>query len=217
MENTMLKLAKRSHALDILASKQVTRVTWARRITIFYNRRMAVNPYATTMLTGAVIVPFGDFICQTATRGDKRYDWWRTAGMLSFGLLYIGVFNAWLYRRYARWFSRVKNPVANLACRVFADTFIHVPLIWLPTFYFWTGTIKGESTEYISQKLQESYLMALLGSWAIWIPATSTNFHFVPPQMRILFMCTVSLIDKIRLSYMSNRSLVKGVAQIAKN
>lgn len=216
MEKHMAKLTT-NHALNLMATKKSFRVGMGRRLSIFYNRRMAVNPYQTTMFTGALIVPVGDFVCQYFTRGDKKHDWWRSAGMMTFGLMYIGVFNAWLYRRYVRWFKHVKNVRLNLACRVMTDNLIHIPLIWLPTFYFWTGTFKGESTEEISGRLKESYLMAVLGSWLVWVPTNTLNFSIVPPQLRVLFMCCISLCDKVRLSYMSNRNLVKGVSTIAKS
>merc|ERR1712096_528079 len=113
-----------------------------------------------------------------------------------------------LYRSYPIWFRNFHcrfGGHCQTAARIFAETAIHVPFIWLPTFYFWTGAFKGENFEYTKKKLREQWAMVVLGSWAIWIPATTLNFSLIPVQYSIFFTMCVSVCDKIRLSFVTNR------------
>jgi len=160
------------------------------------------------MMTGSVIVSGGDALVQYAFdkhRFSRNWEWNRTLGMGSFGLLYVGLFNAWVYRKYLVIFARIKHQNLNLSARVLTDNFIHVPFLWLPTFYYWMGYFKGHEVEETTELFQRTFLTTLCGSWILWIPSTAFNFKYIPPQFRILFMCMVSFCDKIRLSYTVNR------------
>jgi protein Mpv17 len=48
---------------------------------------------------------------------------------------------------------------------------------------------------------------AVVGSWAVWVPAHTVNFAFVPPQQRLLYINGVQVFYNTFLSFIGNRKV----------
>ena len=49
---------------------------------------------------------------------------------------------------------------------------------------------------------------AVMGSWAVWVPAHTVNFAFIPPAQRLLYINTIQIFYNIFLSMLGNRKVV---------
>jgi protein Mpv17 len=46
-----------------------------------------------------------------------------------------------------------------------------------------------------------------MGSWAVWVPAHTINFAFVPPSQRLLYINTIQIGYNIFLSFLGNKKV----------
>ena len=92
---------------------------------------------------------------------------------------------------------------ANIDCAV------HTPFLLIPTFYFVTGTIKGQKVNEVAIQLRNEWFNASFYSWLYWTPLMYINFRYMSMQYRIMFIVTLSFIHKTGLSWYSNRERVK--------
>jgi len=46
-----------------------------------------------------------------------------------------------------------------------------------------------------------------MGSWAVWVPAHTVNFAFVPPAQRLLYINSIQIGYNIFLSFLGNRKV----------
>jgi hypothetical protein len=112
---------------------------------------------------------------------------------------------------------------------MFFDVYFHTPFFLVPTFYFFTGMIKGpgvpntpfiwpenygqqeeipsvsEQLQKIKTQLSNEWLEASFGSMLFWTPVQFINFTTVPQYARIPFITSCSFFHKSWLSWVSNR------------
>jgi len=48
---------------------------------------------------------------------------------------------------------------------------------------------------------------AVMGSWAVWVPAHTINFAFVPPHQRLLYINTIQIGYNVFLSFLGNKAV----------
>jgi len=46
-----------------------------------------------------------------------------------------------------------------------------------------------------------------MGSWAVWVPAHTVNFAFIPPAQRLLYINTIQIFYNIFLSFLGNKKV----------
>ena len=63
----------------------------------------------------------------------------------------------------------------------------------------------GKSVEDLKIKLQSDLKTAVMGSWAVWIPAHTVNFAFIPPSQRLLYINTIQIGYNVFLSFLGNK------------
>jgi len=44
-----------------------------------------------------------------------------------------------------------------------------------------------------------------MGSWAVWVPAHTINFAFIPPSQRLLYINSIQIGYNIFLSFLGNK------------
>jgi len=57
------------------------------------------------------------------------------------------------------------------------------------------------------QKISADLKTAVMGSWAVWIPAHTVNFAFVPPSQRLLYINTIQIGYNVFLSFLGNKKV----------
>jgi len=67
--------------------------------------------------------------------------------------------------------------------------------------------------EQYKQKLNADLKTAVMGSWAVWIPAHTVNFAFVPPAQRLLYINTIQIGYNIFLSFLGNKKVEEVVEE----
>jgi protein Mpv17 len=50
-------------------------------------------------------------------------------------------------------------------------------------------------------------MTAVVGSWAVWVPAHVVNFAYVPPQQRLLYINGVQVFYNVFLSFIGNKKV----------
>jgi protein Mpv17 len=59
----------------------------------------------------------------------------------------------------------------------------------------------------LTKKLQQDLKTAVMGSWAVWVPAHTVNFAFIPPAQRLLYINTIQIGYNIFLSFLGNKTV----------
>ena len=65
----------------------------------------------------------------------------------------------------------------------------------------------GKSMDAYVQKIKQDLKTAVMGSWAVWVPAHTVNFAFIPPAQRLLYINTIQIGYNIFLSFLGNKEV----------
>lgn len=68
-------------------------------------------------------------------------------------------------------------------------------------------SILGKSFDSYVQKIKQDLKTAVMGSWAVWVPAHTVNFAFIPPSQRLLYINTIQIGYNIFLSFLGNKKV----------
>jgi protein Mpv17 len=143
---------------------------WAR-----YNKLLEAQPLLTKCLTSLTGFTAGDVLAQTFIEKDgKPYDIMRTVRLGSFGFLIHGSTGHYFYG-----FLDSKLPgtkPVTVASKVFIDQTMWNPIFGL-MFFGYLNFVEGKSWDDYVKKLQADLKTAVMGSWAVWVPAHSKSGH----------------------------------------
>lgn len=139
----------------------------------------------------------------------EAWDSRRTLALTTFGLLYYGGVNKYMYLCFDRFLPG--RPMFT----AFIDVWVHGPFIFMPSFYWLTGTVKGQSQSNIWALLQKEWLVASTGSAIYWTPVQMFCFACVPQHSRIPYVTFCSFFQKTWLSWLSNRERVAEQKRVA--
>ena len=157
-----------------------------------------------------------DAVCQMGERsmgGVKKpdWDWTRSFAFSTFTGFYIGGVCTGIFATYPRIASRILKakpgvaPKLEGAIATALDNFVHVPLMYIPSFYMGTGLLKGEEPEAVVENLRENWTDTVLSCWCFWIPAQFVIFSAVPPVYRVRSVAMGDFIWNVALSYIAHR------------
>jgi protein Mpv17 len=195
--------------------KRLTRVlnsTFVPVISVFksYNALASKYPFCTAVLTAGLQTTIGDLVAQLILEKRKQVDWRRTGLFASFGLIYNGGFQYYLYViKFQQWhgtISRFSGPIGAAPAKTFLDQFIHVPTLYFPAFYAFKAVVEGRplvtGEDSAVNRYGAEYFECWKACWALWVPAQVVNFTFVPSHLRLPFVSTTSLLWVTYLSAM---------------
>ncbi|CAM9199720.1 unnamed protein product [Chrysoparadoxa australica] len=84
-------------------------------------------------------------------------------------------------------------------------------LVWNPIFgcmfFSYLGLAEGKSVGEIKTKISNDLQTAVMGSWAVWIPAHTINFRFVPTSQRLLYINSIQIGYNIFLSVLGSKKV----------
>lgn len=172
---------------------------WAR-----YNKLLEAQPLLTKCLTSLTGFTAGDVLAQNFVEdSSKPYDIMRTVRLGSFGFLIHGSTGHYFYG-----FLDSKLPgtkPVTVASKVFIDQTIWNPIFGC-MFFGYLNLVEGKSWDDYTKKLQADLKTAVMGSWAVWVPAHSKSdchvkkYVFLSEKDDILHMfCFVFLARSYQL------------------
>lgn len=168
-----------------------------------YNKLLEAQPLLTKMLTSLCGFSIGDILAQNFINTDgKPYDVMRTVRMGSFGFLCHGSTGHYFYG-----FLDSKLPgtkPATVATKVLIDQTIWNPIFGC-MFFGYLNLVEGKSFQDYKNKIKADLKTAVMGSWAVWVPAHTINFAFVPPSQRLLYINSIQIGYNVFLSFLGNR------------
>jgi len=137
---------------------------WAR-----YNKLLEAQPLLTKALTSLTGFTLGDILAQKFVESsDKPYDLMRTVRLGSFGFLIHGTTGHYFYG-----FLDGKLPGTaplTVATKVAIDQTIWNPIFGC-MFFGYLNLVEGKSWDEYVNKLKADLKTAVMGSWAVWVPA----------------------------------------------
>ena len=173
---------------------------WAR-----YNKLLEAQPLLTKALTSLTGFTLGDILAQKFIEpGDKPYDLMRTVRLGTFGFLIHGPTGHYFYG-----FLDSKLPGTapmTVATKVAIDQTIWNPIFGC-MFFGYLNLMEGKSWQDYVNKLKADLKTAVMGSWAVWVPAHTINFAFVPPSQRLLYINTIQIGYNVFLSFLGNKKV----------
>ena len=93
----------------------------------------------------------------------------------------------------------------GLACSAL-DNFVHVPIVYTPAFYFFTGLLRGDGWEETMKVLRKCAVPSISACWVMWIPYQTVNFSVVPEKYRVIFMQVGNLVWNVILDFIANNT-----------
>jgi protein Mpv17 len=173
---------------------------WAR-----YNMLLEAQPLLTKALTSLTGFTAGDVLAQKFVEpDDKPYDIMRTVRLGSFGFLLHGTTGHYFYGMLDSKLPGTK-PV-TVATKVLIDQTIWNPIFGL-MFFGYLNVMEGKSFETYTNKIKADLKTAVMGSWAVWVPAHTINFAFVPPAQRLLYINSIQIGYNVFLSFLGNKAV----------
>lgn len=177
-----------------------------------YNRLLVAQPLLTKALTSLTGFTLGDVLAQNfVEESGKPYDIMRTVRLGSFGFLVHGTTGHYFYGFLD---SRLPGTAPlTVASKVAIDQTIWNPIFGI-MFFGYLNFVEGKSWTDYTNKLKQDLQTAVMGSWAVWVPAHTVNFAFIPPAQRLLYINTIQIGYNVFLSFLGNKKV--GVEEIVK-
>lgn len=163
----------------------------------------AANAFALKrpVCTSAAITSFkawsADLMMQKLVEKRETVDVRRSLLFASFGLLYQGGVQYWMYNVL---FERVLFPgrgLRNTVAKIAASNLVADPVFFFPVFYSMREVMMSHKSFDVAvpaalQKYKENCVTDWFNSWAIWVPAHSVTYTIVPPHLRMPWIAAVS-------------------------
>jgi hypothetical protein len=169
------------------------------------------------VLTAAVVTSIkswlADLMVQKMVERRDTVDKRRSALFFSFGLLYQGCFQYWMYNVL---YEKVLFPGCSAKmtlAKIVATNIISDPVFFFPAFYCFQEALSSENlsdldpTKFVPaalRKYKENYWPDWVNSWMIWVPAHGVTYAVVPPHLRMPWIAGVSF------GYVSLLSFTRG-------
>eukprot|EP00614_Pseudopedinella_elastica_P028507 CAMPEP_0172641624 /NCGR_PEP_ID=MMETSP1068-20121228/228251_1 /TAXON_ID=35684 /ORGANISM="Pseudopedinella elastica, Strain CCMP716" /LENGTH=174 /DNA_ID=CAMNT_0013455257 /DNA_START=109 /DNA_END=630 /DNA_ORIENTATION=- len=160
------------------------------------------KPFAFSIVIGTLNPWCADILTQTVVEKRGQIDWERNAVFAAFGAIYLGGFQYFLQvNLYRRMFSGMDRFAAlslseklrdgpgklGAAKQIAFDVFVHLPLIYFPTFYCMKESIQGEAKrepfEVIQNglsKYRQNFSEDGKAMLQVWVPGDIICFGMVP-------------------------------------
>lgn len=170
-----------------------------------YNALLEAQPLLTKALTSLTGFTAGDVLAQSFVEpGDKPYDIMRTVRLGSFGFLLHGTTGHYFYGMLD---SKMPGTApVTVASKVAIDQTVWNPIFGC-LFFGYLNLMEGKSMDDYVSKIKQDLKTAVMGSWAVWVPAHTINFAFVPSSQRLLYINTIQIGYNVFLSFLGNKGV----------
>ena len=175
----------------------------------WYNSTAKAHPLATGIWTSGLKTSAADLFAQKVIEKRENIDWNRHAVFCTFGFVYLGGFQYWLYNvKFTQWCGPITAKFGHKASapiKTFIDQAIHHPFLYFPTFYAIKAKVSGQPISYAVQKYKSEIWTSVKTLWSVWVPLQLINFAFVPRHMRVPYVAGVSFGWTMILSVMQGK------------
>ena len=183
---------------------------WVQKFANFAKRRPVLAASAALCIKYS-IADYGTQTMQAKVQEDmkKKFDWKRFSLFATFGA-YYGSVNYAVFRAISRipWPSRLAGAIGM----TFIDAFVHLPLFFLPQFYFARSIFLEEKVPSSFDDLTMCFMQAssqysanfqddLLTTVTFWVPVDMIMFGFLPLHLRTPFLSCIAIVYPILLSW----------------
>jgi len=187
--------------------------------------RIAIRTLARDVALAGVAGAGADAICQhfeahidSKKDADKDFELSRNLAFAAFGGVYIGGVCGRIYSLYPRiaqkMFGKNLTPKLEGVVSSCLDNFLHVPFLYIPSFYMCTGILRGEGIEATVQTLRSSWAETVFSCCAFWIPAQYVIFSKVPAAWRVRAVASGDFVWNVVLSYIAHREPAENLPSI---
>lgn len=180
------------------------------------------HPLLTKCATSACIVPLGDLSAQVIETwkakkaalaeekpkedlDDMSIDWKRAVRFLIFGATLQPIWNHY----YFQWFDGLIPPPADPVSmtnvlKVTLDQGIQAPIFTVIIFAY-LDFLEGKNLQETKDQIKRDFWPCITTNWWVWIPITTLNYVFIPPDLRVLFVNVAFLGWCVFLSLLVNK------------
>jgi len=180
------------------------------RLARLLSAKVALRPIAFASLCTTAKAATCDIISQRYVEDRKQLDHTRVAAFASFGCLYCGVMQYYIYSVAYPWgaaflqLGRGPEVLASLT----VDLCLHFPMIYYPVFYCVQDVVEAVD------KCRSLNLAEVFARWwanlrediiaccSFWFPMNAINFYFMPTHLRVPFIACAGFGWLIILSTM---------------
>ncbi|KAG0654299.1 Protein required for ethanol metabolism [Rhodotorula mucilaginosa] len=177
-----------------------------------YNSALVRRPYATGMVSAAVLFGAGDVLAQqgiekkganhdpapirSCERSGYPHTVVRTVTRAE-GLIFAPLITR-VYGGIDR--IRFSSKVTTTVARVAVDQFVLTPCV-LSLFFTCQSLLEGKGFGEAKRRIETSWWPTIQRNWSLWIPVQAINFSIVPLHYRLLVVNFTSLFWNAYLSY----------------
>ncbi|GBG26162.1 Mpv17-like protein 2 [Hondaea fermentalgiana] len=170
-----------------------------------YNKLLVDRPVITNAVTAGLLGMTGDAVCQFGIEGKTlaTFDTNRMLSMATFSAFYSRV-NFKLFQLYPRILPAVvkRKPLGEGVASSLIDNLVHSPLLYLPTFFLWTGAVEGKTISRSMEDMCEQFSTIMQSLLLIWLPVNTFTFSVVPQSQRVCFVAVANLVWNIVLDHL---------------
>eukprot|EP00775_Hariotina_reticulata_P003648 gene3648-3909_t len=195
------------HSLDWMAAlRQLFNAIKYPLVTVgrSYNEVAQKYPFQTGVITTVVKTSAADMFAQKVIEKREEMDWKRHGVFLTFGLVYLGGFQYYLYNHlFVKWCAGMTAALGHKGAapiKTLIDQGIHHPFFYFPVFYGMKGYVEGRAPSAIYERYRAELWDNCKALWTIWVPAQLVNFSVVPRHLRIPFVAGVSFAWTVIIS-----------------
>mmetsp|Transcript_38063 Transcript_38063/g.89083 ORF Transcript_38063/g.89083 Transcript_38063/m.89083 type:complete len:199 (-) Transcript_38063:264-860(-) len=178
---------------------------WMRKLASEYDRALTQRPTLANFVTAGFLAFVGDASCQLLVE-QQKYDSRRAFSMIAFSSCYQGAVCFHIYTHLynclvpeSRWWGRTQ--LRSGLSKSLLDNFVHVPFLYIPTFYASVGILQGQDFREVGETLRSEMVSTVISCWVLWVPLQLLNFAVVPEQFRTMFVNVGCLVWNVYLSY----------------
>eukprot|EP00985_Skeletonema_marinoi_P018854 scaffold10670_cov72-Skeletonema_marinoi.AAC.3 len=167
------------------------------------------SPFTAGFITASTRAAIADSIAQRLDLCNDEFDMKRCFAMVLYSGVILGLCCELMFNHiFPVIFAGETNPLVLAVKMALFDVIINAPLIWLPPAYIVQALAyrfpKREAIQrYITDVKQNGLLKKY---WSLWLPASLTNFLFVPAHFRVAFVAAVGFFWMIVLSAVANEN-----------
>jgi hypothetical protein len=175
-----------------------------------YNRLLDRRPLVVKAVTGGSLAFTGDATAQYmearamsfGARSNSWYDQRRALALVSLGTVYQGPVNHFLLNGLERLFPAAIGWRSVMHKTLVTQLFAN-PCCYLPTFFVWTGSVRGLTLEQLESKVRHEYWPTLCATWAIFTPSNVLNYWLVPVRHQASSIALVGFLYQVSLSLLA--------------
>ena len=170
------------------------------------------RPVTVSLISNTCKTLIADVVAQKIIERKQKLDKRRTAIFTTFGLVYLGGWQHFLFNKLFTRFEHMMRMANVSQCNqsmllTFLDLGIHTPFVYFPAFYTIKCVAEDKKIDDLKIMYKTNIHNDLIAIWKIWIPAQIVNFMCLPLHLRMPYITCVSFVWTMMLSLMHGNNI----------